>query len=211
MKKNLLLTISIFALLTFSILGFSKPSTEFSHFVTVEKISDTPETKEVIKTVERSYDIEAEAGYTFDITKFSDVFINDPRFPVSAGTLETVRELTNNPSLESAGYLDYKLAYYSWIIHATTHAEKIKEKAKKENRALTEEERKSLVDSKGRMAPARSESPTRSLPLTFFSVEINGDIATVVLDDGPRTIKLTLVMVDKKWYVAAYKGLVMHP
>jgi len=63
MKKNLLLTISIFALLTFGILGFSKPSTEFSHFVTVEKISDTPKVKEIIKTVERAYDIEAEALY----------------------------------------------------------------------------------------------------------------------------------------------------
>lgn len=159
-------------ILVFGILGFSKPLTEFSHFVTAEKTPDTPETKEVIKAVERSYDIEAEAGYTFDITKFSDVFINDPRFPVSAGTLETVRELTNNPFLESAGYLDYKLAYYSWIIHATTHAEKIKEKAKAENRALTEEERRSLVDSYGRMAPARSQSPTRSLPLTFFQSKL---------------------------------------
>ena len=211
MKKNILLTISIFALLTLGIVGFSKPSTGFSQFVTAEKIPDTPETKEVIKAVERAYDIEAEGAYTFDITKFSDVFINDPRFPVSTGTLETVRELTNNPSLESAGYLDYKLAFYSWRINATIHAEKVKEKAKKENRALTDEERKSLVDPRGRMAPARSESPTRSLPLTFFSVEINGDIATVVLDDGPRTIKLSLVMVDKKWYIAGYKGLVMHP
>ena len=76
---------------------------------------------------------------------------------------------------------------------------------------MTEEERKSLVDPRGRMAPARSESPTRTIPLRYFSVEINGDIATVVLDDGPRTIQLTLVMVDKKWYIAAYKGLVMHP
>ena len=211
MKRNLLLPVSALIILVLGILGFSNPSTDFSHSMMAEKIPDTPDTKEVIQAVERSYDIEAEAGYTFDITKFSDVFINDPRFPVSTGTLETVRELTNNPSLESAGYLDYKVAYYSWIINAITHTEKVKEKAKKEDRALTEEERKSLVDPRGRMAPARSESPTRTLPLTFFSVEINGDIATVVLDDGPRTIKLSLVMVDKKWYIAGYKGLVMHP
>jgi len=31
--------------------------------VTVERISDTPKVKEIIKTVERAYDIEAEALY----------------------------------------------------------------------------------------------------------------------------------------------------
>jgi hypothetical protein len=211
MKRNLLLPVSALIILVFGILGFSKPSTEFSHFVTVEKISDTPETKEVIQAVERSYDTEAEAAYTFDITKFSDLFINDPRFPVSAGTLETVRELTNNPSLESAGYLDYKLAFYSWRINATIHAEKVKEKAKKEDRALTDEERKSLIDNNGRIAPARSQSPTRSLPLNILSVKINNDIATVVLDDGPWTLEMYLALVDKKWYVAGVKGLAFHP
>ena len=211
MKKGLLLTISIFALLTLGIVGFSKPSTDFSHSMMAEKMPDTPETKEVIKAVERSYDTESEAAYTFDIKKFSDVFINDPRFPVSTGTLETVRELTNNPSLESAGYLDYKLAFYSWRITATIHAEKVKEKAKKENRALTEEERKSLIDNNGRIAPAHSQSPTRSLPLNILSVKINNDIATVVLDDGPWTLEMYLVLVDKKWYVAGVKGLAFHP
>src|SRR5262245_59338385 len=143
MKRNILL--GVLTILAFGLLGFSEPSTNFSHSMTAEKISDTPETKEVIEAIERSYDIEAEAAYAFDITKFSDVFVNDPRFPVSAGTLKTVRELTNNPSLESAGYLDYKIAFYSWRINATIHAEEIKQKAKTENRALTEEERKSLI------------------------------------------------------------------
>jgi len=202
---------SILATIVFGLLGFSKPSINFGQPITSEKMPDTPETKEVIKTVERSYDNEAEAGYTFDITKFSDVFINAPRFPVSAGTLETVRELTNNPSLESAGYLDYKLAFYSWRINATIHAEKVKEKAKKENRALTDEERKSLIDNNGRIAPARSQNPTRSLPLNILSVKINNDIATVVLDDGPWTLEMYLVLVDKKWYVAGVNGLAFHP
>jgi hypothetical protein len=48
----------------FGALGFSKPSTDFSHFVTVEKIPDTPKVIEIIKTVERAYDIEAQALYT---------------------------------------------------------------------------------------------------------------------------------------------------
>ena len=211
MKRNLLLPVSALIILVPGILGFSKPSTDFSQFITAEKIPDTPEAKEVMKTIEKAYDIEAEAAHTFDLSKFPTVFINDPRFPVSPGTLETVRELTNNPSLESAGLLDYKVAYDSWVRDAILHSEALHAKAKAENRALSAEERKSLVDSYGRMAPARVEGPIKKPTLTFFSIEINDDIATAVLDDGPMTVQLTLVLVDKKWYIAAYKGLAVHP
>jgi hypothetical protein len=155
--------------------------------------------------------LKVEAAYTFDLTKFSTVFINDPRFPVSPGTLKTIRELTQNPSLESAGWLDYKMAYYGWRSNAILHAEKVNEKAKTENRNLTKEEKQSLVDSQGRTAPARSESSIRATSLTFISVKINENAATVVLDDGPRTVQLTLVLVDKNWYIAGSKTISVHP
>ena len=71
--------------------------------------------------------------------------------------------------------------------------------------------KKSLIDKNGRTAPARSQSPTRSLPLNILSVNINNDIASVVLNDGPWTLERYLVLVDKKWYVAGIKGLVFHP
>ncbi len=207
MKKKLFSILSgllIFSALSFSD-GISKQSTSTNN------IPDAKETKEVMKTVERAYDIEAEAAYTSDLTKFPTVFINDPRFNVSPETLQTIRELTQNPSLESAGWLDYKMAYYSWTSAAILHAEKLKEKAKAENRGLTDEEKASLIDPQGRTAPARSERSTRKNPVMFLSVEIDEDIATVVLDDGPMTVQLTLVLVDKQWYIAGYKGLAFHP
>jgi hypothetical protein len=200
MKKKLLIAICI--ILVFGVLGFSNSIPKSTYY-----IPDTPEAKEVMKAVEKAYDIEAEAAYTFDIKKFPVVFINDPRFPVSPGTLETVKELTSNPSLESVGWLDYKMALYSWRIEATLHAEKVKEKAKAENRALTIEESRSLIDSNGRIAPARAQGPIKNLPLTFLSVDINEDIATVTLDDGTYIADLTLVLVDGKWYIAAFKGI----
>jgi hypothetical protein len=209
MKKELLLILSI--LLVFSTVSFSATAPTINQFELTYNLPDSPEAKEVMKTIDKAYDIEAEAAHTFDLSKFSTVFINDPRFPVSPGTLDTVRELSNNPSLESAGLLDYKMTFYSWRRDAILLSENLHAKAKQENRELTAEERKSLIDSKGRMAPARSESPKRKMDVTFFSVEINDDIATAIIDDGPRTVQLTLVLVDKKWYIAAYKGLELHP
>jgi len=209
MKKELLLILSI--LIVFSTVSFSAPSPTIKRSELTYSLPDSPEAKEVMKTIEKAYDIAAEAAHTFDLSKFSTVFINDPRFPVSPGTLETIRQLTDNPSLQSAGWLDYKTAYFSWTSNAILHSEALHEKAKAENRALSDAERKSLVDSYGRMAPARVEGPIKKPSLTFFSVEISDDIATAVLDDGPMTVQLTLVLVDQKWYIAAYKGLVMHP
>ena len=42
-------------------------------------------------------------------------------------------------------------------------------------------------------------------------MEIVEDIATALIDDGPRTVELTLVLVDKEWYIAGIKGISIHP
>lgn len=210
-KKAILVLLALAVLLILGALGYSIRSPRIRQSELRHNIPDTPEAKEIMKTIERAYDIKAEAAYTFDLKKLPTVFINDPRFPLSEKHLETVRQLTYNPSLESAGWLDYEIAHYSWLRDAILHSEAVHAKAKAENRDLTQEERKSLVDPYGRIAPARVDSPTRKGRIRFLSVEIDGDIATVVLDDGPRTVQMTLVFVDKKWYIADSKILSMHP
>src|SRR5574341_1019622 len=47
-----------------------------------DSIPKTPENQEIMRAIERAYDIEAKAAYTFDLSKFPTVFINDPRFNV---------------------------------------------------------------------------------------------------------------------------------
>lgn len=74
-------------------------------------IPDTPETEEVMQKIKASHDIEVEAKQSSDLSKLSDVFINDPRFPLNTDRLEFTKSVTNNPSLETAGYLDFKMAY----------------------------------------------------------------------------------------------------
>ena len=149
----------------------------------------TPAAQEISKTVQKSDEIYAEALRTSNPSKFPTVFINDPRFPVSSGTLDTVRRLSNQPSLQSAGWLDYKMAYFTW---------QIKEGAFQWS-----------LD---------TPMPHQTLPpnfvwcgpppaLNFLSLNIDGDIATVVIESCGTT-ELTLVLVDSHWLIAAYKGLV---
>jgi hypothetical protein len=213
MKKKIF---SIMVLLLILVLvGFSYKSSDAksSDEIVSTYSSDIPNTKtakDIVKVIEKSYQVEAEAANNFDVSQFPTVFINDSRFPVDPYTLNAVRQLSNQPDLASAGWLDYKTAYYSWRFSSILNAESVKEKAKAGNRPLTEEEKKSLVDPQGRTAPARSVGSSKRLPLTFISMNIKNDVATVVLNDGTYTAELTLVLVDGNWYIAGFRGITLN-
>jgi hypothetical protein len=176
-------------------------------------IPNTLQVKEIIKTIEIAYALETEMSVTLDISKLSTVYTNDPRFIMSEEVLKTVRELTNNPELESAGYLDYKMAYWTWRRDSTLLYEAVHKKAKEENRDLTKEEIASLIDPYGRVAHPRIDRTDReqlNSRIEFISVAINGDIAVVVLNRPDWKLEQTLVCVDQKWYIADVKGLQSH-
>jgi hypothetical protein len=157
-------------------------------------IPNTLEAQEIMRTIERAYDIERGGGTTFDLKlkKFPTVFINDPRFNEEPASLDAIRRMTHNPSLKSAGFLDYKLAYHT---------------------AIHEEVLQSLVrNAQGKSVPTlQVDAFSRKTSLLFMSIVIKDDIATVVLDDGATTPELTLVLVDKHWYIAKLKILSVHP
>jgi hypothetical protein len=160
-----------------------------------EELPDTPEAQEIIRTIQKSGEIYSEALRTSDASKFPTVFVNDPRFPVSTGTLETVGRLTNNPSLQSAGWLDYKLAYFTWQIKEGTYFQ---------------------IDSLHTPDPPTVFPPdfTWCSPpptLHFLSMNIDNDIAIVKIDEGATTYELTLVLINNHWYIAAYHGISVSP
>jgi hypothetical protein len=205
MRRKMLYLVAI--LLIFTAFGFSNNVLGLS----ASHSANTTDEKEIKRTIERAYDITAEAAYNFDLRKFPEVFINDPRFPVPASTLQVVREMTNNLSLESAGYLDYKVAYFTHWRDGAILLESIQAKAKEEKRKLTKEESDLLIDSYGRPAGSRAQKPTRNQPIEIISIEITGDIAFAIVNDGPTTSQLTLVLVDEKWYIAGSSILSVHP
>ena len=208
MNKKILPILVILALAALTWLGFVGGQYFYEKSLFAKgNIPDTPEAQQIMDTIKKAYDIETEGAYTFDFSKFPTVFINDPRFPVDPGTLQVIREMTNNPSLDTAGWLDYKMAYHSWARDSILYTEAVFAKAKAENRELTPEERASLTDSYGRSAPARISRPTRNNPVIFKSMKINKDVAYVIVDDGPYLAELALVLVNGNWYIAGFKGI----
>jgi len=176
-----------------------------------QNIPDTPEAQEIMQTIETAYDIEAEAAYTFDLTNFPTVFVNDPRYSISPDNLNFIRDVTSNTSLETAGYLDYKIAYYTWWQEGTLQFEALREKAKAENREITKDELDAFLASKWGMIPGRVKDPIRHFNLKFNSITIGNEVATAVLDFSTNTKELVLVLIDGKWYLAGDKDVTIFP
>lgn len=209
MKK--ILAIATMLVLAFGVFGFDSVSPFEQSGERTRYIPDTPDAREIQQTIEKAYAIEETAARTFDTTEFAKVFINDPRGgELDDSTLQFVNEVFGT-NLASAGYLDYKLAYYKWWESGARKIEALESQARAEGRPLTPEELSSLVDSSGRIAMPRAQGPIREIRLDWHSISINGDIAVAIFDDGPRTNRMTLVKIDGRWYIAGNEILAVHP
>jgi hypothetical protein len=116
-------------------------------------------------------------------------------------------------SLQNLVYkpLDYKLAYYSLWKRGAENIESAWAKANQENRSLKAEEVKSLVDATtGQLPSARGEVSAKAPDTNFKLITIDGDTATAVIDDGPRTMEMTLVNINGHWFIAGAKIMEIH-
>ena len=208
-KKRLLLAIGIVCLLALGAVGLSLAAKQdATAFVGVP---DTEESLAIQETIKRSYEIEAEAATTFDTSAFASIFINDSRGgTLIPSQLKFMQDITNDSSKTDFGYLEYKMTYFDWWGQGAIALEELQSKTESEGRNPSQEEMQSLIDSTGRMAPARSTS--LQIPeIEFISITINDDYAIATFDDGPRTNEMGLVKVDGKWFIAGNKILSLHP
>jgi hypothetical protein len=168
---------------------FATPVTVFD-----KELLDTPGAQEIIDTIQKSEEIYFEALQTSDPGKFPTVFINDPRFPLPEGTLNTVRRLTDNPSLQSAGWLDYKMAYHTFQIKEGTYLQM-----------------ESFPSEPSQTLPPDFTWCSPPPPLKFLSININQDIAIATIDAGATKYELTLVLIKNHWFIASFNGISVSP
>lgn len=222
MKKKATIIAMLIALMAITIAAvvFTKPETTKASL----GVPDTAEAKQIQETIRRAYEIEAIAARTFDTSQFASVFTNDPVVRLEPSTIEFIREVAKDVSKTDSkleyltsrtddrlGYLDYKLAYYIWWKVGAEKIETLQAVAEEEKRELTQEEKQSLIDTSGRIAPPRAQGEASVPELKFESIEIKGNMALAVYDDGPRTIEMTLVKKGGQWYLAGGKLLNLHP
>jgi len=169
----------------------------------------------VVQTLEKACQIEEDAIWTFDTSEFSTVYVNDPRFPVPPDTLRFVQLITNDTSITYVGYLDFSLAVLRYLQDGVVKWKAVSERMKAENRnEMTDGERNSLMSPTGNMYPAPPSPEIKgNVPCIYAvqSINIVGDIATVVASRGATTDEWHLVNRDGQWYIAGRKILIMHP
>ena len=172
-------------------------------------IPETADSESIQETILKSYRIEEKAAGTLDTPAFDSVYVNDARggeLPPAA--IEFIQETTNQPSKTDCGFLDLKVAYFISFSKKQAAWDELEAKAKKEKRNPTKEEMQALGGPPGRNLTLAESYPAE---IQFISIVVDGDQAIATFNDGPRTNEMTLVRIDKKWFIAGNKTLSVHP
>ena len=180
-------------------------------------IPDTPEAREIMATVERAYDILAVPFDALEVSKLSEVFIDDPIFLESL-TSEQRKEaqaristILGAKTAENFGYLTAMKARRLHQQHGATLLKAAVSKAKTSDGTLAEEEMADLTKQNYGKTPYLPDSslPGR-FPLTYISIKIDNDNAYVRYDDGPALQEAILVRVNGIWFIAGIIPIQIH-
>jgi hypothetical protein len=155
----------------------------------------------VKQALQNAINLYADVSYTLEIERLQEYFINDERFPLEDSTIQFFREMTGDPSITPTGYHDY--LYY---LRKCIRDYMIRETAESEPSSS----RNTQVGPSGCFA-GRTLKRDHNIPITFISVEIDGNIATVKVYIPPSDGIYTLVKIDGKWFVADYIQLSVNP
>jgi hypothetical protein len=152
------------------------------------------------------------ATLTFDTSKLSNSFIDDPRFPLRKELRKEV-EIAFGRVPKGAGYLTFMIAWYKNWERGAKLLEETWEKAQKEGREISREELMALEESLGFEPAFRRTEP---MPpgwenwFRFYEFNIQGDVAICLYDDGGSLRRAFLVKKDGKWYIADLVILNFH-
>ena len=212
MKRNLLLPVSVFVILIFGILGFSKPSTDITHFMTADKIPNTSDAKQIMAVINRAYQVLGTTSQSFDVSEFPDVFVDTEDYELTDEQRKMVAEALglSVAEVKNAGYLTAIQAKYVSRGQGAKLLQGALERGRAENRELTATEFQEIVKANHGQWPSSSAITTNKTVLTFESIEINGDKAIVRYDDGAALQEAILVKREGRWLIASIVPIWVH-
>jgi hypothetical protein len=173
-------------------------------------VPNSPEAKEIMAVMERAYRIIGVASQTFDLAEFSSVFVDSPDYKLNGKQKEAVAGVLGNATAESAGYLTAMQAQYISLGQGAQLLQAALAKAKAENREITAQEFQDIIQANHGQMPALGSPITTQTVLTYDSMEIDGDKATVRYDDGAAQQEATLVRIKGRWFITGIIPLWVH-
>jgi hypothetical protein len=208
MTRNKWLVLSLIAL--FGLLGGAVTSS----VVRGQKIVPEADREMIGATILRSEAIGVEILYTLDGRELNQIYTNDPRggnIPEDGLRLIHYIRQDYTLTLDDVGMLDYQQAIVAWFKQAIEKREAILARMAAEGREqMTEAESASLRDETGRVAIFnRGPDPaTVTLyPPNIRSINIEGDVAKVVVVGSHTIYELTMVYANGQWYIAGSRLL----
>jgi hypothetical protein len=175
-----------------------------------QRVPDSPEAKKIEAVLERAYEVIGAASRTFDVSKFSTVFVDTSDFDVTPLQEQSVAEILGGSTTGPVGYLTAMRAKYVSLGQGAKLLREALDKAKAENRKLTEQDFLDLAEQNHGRMPSLGSAFTARTSLTYKSIEIAGDRAVVRYDDGAALQEAVVVRIGERWYVAGIKPLWVH-
>ena len=207
MTKSKLTLLSLLLVALISMLTWSQPST--SAQAALPANSDTDDIKAVLKEAYHQLAIAAE---TYDVSGFPSVFVDTADFPLTDQQKSEVRGVLGAKGAGEFGYLTAMQAKFISQGLGADLAKAAIDKAAQENRTLTVEELQALVKANhGQLPPSEIvDNPNDSIELVYQSIDIKGDRASVVYDDGAALQRAILVRINGHWLIASIKPIQIH-
>lgn len=175
-------------------------------------IPDTPDTRQIVAVMNRSYELMAHASQTFDVSEFPSVFIDTKDYKLTDQQRDAIVSILGLEAVEpgNTGYLTAMQAQYISMGQGAKLLEKALDRAKLENRNLTSEEFQEILKANHGQAPVLGNTINSKTELTFISIDINGDKAIVRYDDGAALQEAILVKEKEHWLIASIIPVWIH-
>ena len=128
--------------------------------------------------------------------------------PPRSTQMKHTHKIQGEAALKDFGYLTSMITKRMNQQYGARLLRTAQEKAKAENRAVTQEEMRQLTEQNYGLEPhlpdqdVQAQSTPFKRVLTYLSVKVEGDKAELRLDDRVKNRKAILVRVDGRWYVA---------
>ena len=165
-------------------------------------VPDTPESYEIMATIQRAYDALSTAHETGDLDVLKDAFVDHPDFRSEIGWAKEaelrnyITRITGAKAAQDFGYLTAITNKISHRLHGEALLRSTMAKAKSESRELSETEWQVLIEKNTSLPSRRVIQPEQ-----YFSIEISGEKARAVYDEGVTGRTAILIKIDGRWYV----------
>ncbi len=206
-RKSLSLAVIVLIIAAIFIAAWSAQSNRIK---AGSEVPNSPEASSVKAVMERAYDLIGTAAQTYDVTGFATVFVDTADYRLTPKQQEGVAAILGAEVAQKAGYLTAMQAHYISLGQGSQLLQAALVQAKAEGRELSAEEFQAIIKANHDQIPTLPSPVVAKTNLTYESLEIAGDRATLRYDDGAALQDAILVRIKEQWYIAGITPVWVH-